>query len=131
MVSERHGHPSSELTQEGAQQIARVMGALSTASRVRILAQLRGNPRTVGDLATNLGIEQPSVSHQLRVLRDLGLVAGERSGRSVAYRLYDSHVAGLVDEAMRHIEHFAARAPDPDPGPETRSGTRTQPEGAS
>jgi DNA-binding transcriptional ArsR family regulator len=52
-------------------------------------------------------MEQPAVSHQLRVLRDLGLVVGNRNGRHVVYDLFDSHVAALIDEALRHIEHVA------------------------
>ena len=39
-------------------------------------------------------------------LRDLGLVDGERHGRSVTYSLYDDHVAALLDEAVFHAEHL-------------------------
>lgn len=51
-------------------------------------------------------MEQSAVSHQLRLLRAMGLVTGSRQGRSVIYRLYDSHVAMLLDEAVYHIEHL-------------------------
>ena len=50
-------------------------------------------------------MEQSAVSHQLRVLRHLGLVVGERRGRSVVYSLHDDHVAVLLDEAVYHVEH--------------------------
>jgi len=90
---------------EDARQVAHVMSALATPSRVRILARLRQAPSTVGHLAGAVGMEQPAVSHQLRILRDLGLVTGSRTGRHVTYGLYDSHVATLLDEALRHIEH--------------------------
>lgn len=89
------------------------MGALATASRIRILACLRNRPCTVGELTSTLTMEQPAVSHQLRILRDLGLVVGARRGRNVSYSLYDTHVAALVDEALRHMEHLAAGSPDP------------------
>lgn len=46
------------------------------------------------------------MSHQLRLLRALGLVTGTRTGRSVVYSLYDRHVAQLLDEAVYHIEHL-------------------------
>jgi DNA-binding transcriptional ArsR family regulator len=46
------------------------------------------------------------VSHQLRLLRDIGLVVGERQGRRVIYSLYDHHVAELIDQALGHIEHL-------------------------
>jgi DNA-binding transcriptional ArsR family regulator len=59
----------------------------------------------VGELSAELEMEQPAVSHQLRVLRDLGLVVGNRRGRQVVYGLFDSHVASLLDEALRHIDH--------------------------
>jgi DNA-binding transcriptional ArsR family regulator len=103
-----HAVDRRPLSRGDAQDIARLMGALGTASRVRILARLRIGPCAVGELSTELEMEQPAVSHQLRVLRDLGLVVGDRDGRSVIYGLFDSHVASLIDEALRHIDHVTA-----------------------
>lgn len=102
--------PGTRVSAEEAAQVARVMGALATASRVRILARLREAPCTVGELTAAVEMAQPAVSHQLRILRDLGLVVGDRDGRHVVYGLYDSHVASLLDEALRHIEHLRAGA---------------------
>jgi len=103
-----HSTVRTPLSRDMAQDIARLMGALSTASRVRILARLRVSPCAVGELSAELEMEQPAVSHQLRILRDLGLVVGARNGRSVVYGLFDSHVASLIDEALRHIDHVTA-----------------------
>jgi len=105
-------HPTIDtpLTQAAAQEIARLMGALATASRVRILARLRTGSCTVGDLSAEVEMEQPAVSHQLRILRDLGFVVGDRRGRHVVYGLFDSHVAALLDEAVRHIDHLSGNA---------------------
>jgi DNA-binding transcriptional ArsR family regulator len=64
----------------------------------------------VGELSEELDMEQPAVSHQLRILRDLGLVVGTRVGRQVFYGLFDSHVASLLDEALSHIDHVATGA---------------------
>ena len=98
-----------------AEQIARLMSVLATASRVRILGLLREAPRSVGELAGAVQMAQPAVSHQLRILRDLGLVTGTQAGRTTVYALHDTHVAALLDEALRHIEHLPA-APPPVPG---------------
>jgi len=120
---------NTPVTAEDARHVARVMSALATPSRVRILGRLREGPCTVGDLAEAVKMEQPAVSHQLRILRDLGLVQGSRQGRHVIYGLYDSHVASLLDEALRHIEHLrlgAADAPHP-----SVSDTTTITEGAT
>lgn len=71
-----------------------------------ILTELRQGARSVTDLADTIGLEQSLVSHQLRLLRNLGLVSGTRSGRSIVYSLYDNHVAQLLDEAVYHSEHL-------------------------
>jgi DNA-binding transcriptional ArsR family regulator len=121
-----HGVSSSTpVSAEDARHVARAMSALSTPSRVRILARLREGESTVGDLAAAVGMEQPAVSHQLRILRDLGLVLGSRTGRHVIYGLYDPHVATLLDEALRHIEHLRAGAADPPRAPTIDTPTTT------
>ena len=89
-----------------ARQVAETMQALATGSRVRILACLREAPRSVGDLADALEMEQSAVSHQLRLLRHLGLVVGERTGRRTVYALHDSHVGDLLEEAVFHVQHL-------------------------
>ena len=89
-----------------ARQVAETMQALATGSRVRILACLREAPRSVGDLADTLEMEQSSVSHQLRLLRHLGLVVGGRVGRQTIYTLHDSHVGDLLEEAVFHVQHL-------------------------
>jgi ArsR family transcriptional regulator, nickel/cobalt-responsive transcriptional repressor len=86
--------------------VARTMHALATPSRVHLLLRLRTGPRTVGELVGDVGMEQSAVSHQLRVLRHLGLVVGDRDGRQIRYRLHDDHVAQLLDEAVFHVEHL-------------------------
>jgi DNA-binding transcriptional ArsR family regulator len=109
-----HGVSSSTpVTADDAHQVARIMSALATPSRVRILGRLREAPCSVGELALAVEMEQPAVSHQLRILRDLGLVLGSRNGRHIIYGLYDPHVATLLDEALRHIEHLRRGAADP------------------
>lgn len=102
----------STLDSVTAREVARTMQALATPSRVRILGRLRDSPCPVGQLAAAIGMEQSAVSHQLRILRHLGLVIGERRGRSVIYALHDSHVADLLDQAVYHIEHLRLGYPE-------------------
>jgi len=89
-----------------ARAVAERMQVLSTPSRVQILSVLREGPRSVGDLAEAVGMEPSAVSHQLRQLRYLRLVTGERHGRRVIYGLHDPHVAELLDQAVFHVEHL-------------------------
>jgi len=88
-----------------AQRVARVLGTLATPSRIRILARLRNGACAVNDLADAVEMEQSAVSHQLRILRELGLIRGRRDGQHVIYELHDPHVETLLHEAVRHIHH--------------------------
>jgi DNA-binding transcriptional ArsR family regulator len=97
---------------ETAREIAETMQALATPSRVRILARLREGACSVTELADSVGMESSAVSHQLRVLRHLRLVVGERSGRNVLYALHDSHVGVLLEEATYHVAHLRLDYPD-------------------
>jgi DNA-binding transcriptional ArsR family regulator len=54
-----------------------------------------------------------AASQQLRVLRHLRFVATRRDGRSVLYRLHDTHVAVLLAEVRNHLEHAAHGWTDP------------------
>ena len=76
------------LSVQTARSVAETMQALATPSRVRILSRLSAGPCSVGDLAEQVEMEQSAVSQQLRVLRHLGLVVGERDGRRVIYALH-------------------------------------------
>src|SRR3954447_9256117 len=79
--------------------------ALSAPSRLRILARLHGGSASVNELAAAVGMESSAVSHQLRLLRHLGLVTGHRDGRQIVYELYDDHVADLLEQVVSHVEH--------------------------
>ncbi|WP_035839291.1 ArsR/SmtB family transcription factor [Kitasatospora azatica] len=98
--------PRTQLDASNAAKVATTLQALATPSRLLILARLRQGPCAATELATEVGMEQSACSHQLRLLRNLGLVVGERHGRSVVYALYDNHVAALLDQAVYHVEHL-------------------------
>ncbi|KOV96103.1 MULTISPECIES: ArsR/SmtB family transcription factor [unclassified Streptomyces] len=90
----------------GATDVAATLQALAAPSRLRILARLLEGPCAATELAEAVGMEQSACSHQLRLLRNLGLVTGDRRGRSVVYALYDNHVAELLEQALHHVEHL-------------------------
>jgi len=115
-------HSPTSLDGETARQVAKTMQALATPSRVRILARLKQAPCSVGELAEAVGMEQSAVSHQLRLLRHLDLVVGQRSGRHTIYALHDSHVGVLLEEAVYHVEHLRLGLPEPVSG--KRPGAR-------
>jgi DNA-binding transcriptional ArsR family regulator len=60
--------------------------AVAEPRRREILSYLVLQERAVGEIAATMGLEQPSVSKHLRVLRDVGLVRMRRDGRNIYYR---------------------------------------------
>jgi DNA-binding transcriptional ArsR family regulator len=63
-----------------------VFNAIAEARRREILVYLMSHERPVGEIVDALGLEQPSVSKHLKVLRDVGLVDVRRDGRRMLYR---------------------------------------------
>ena len=61
--------------------------------------------RPVGEIVAALGLEQPSVSKHLRVLRDVGLVRVRREGRNMLYSL-DAEAIRPLYEWTRTFERF-------------------------
>ena len=66
---------------------ADLLKALGDDTRLRVVKYLFEGERHVGELQTDLGIEQSLLSHHLRLLKNAGIVASERDGKAVLYRL--------------------------------------------
>jgi ArsR family transcriptional regulator, lead/cadmium/zinc/bismuth-responsive transcriptional repressor len=76
--------------------------ALADETRVKILYLLSKQELCVCDLAFLLETTLPAVSHHLRLLKALRLVASRRDGKMVFYRLDDDHVLALIEQAREH-----------------------------
>lgn len=105
--------PPAVLDAAGAAAVAETLQALVAPSRLLILSHLRRSPATVSELAGAVAMEASAVSHQLRLLRMMGMVTVTRVGRSARYELFDQHVAALLDEAVYHAEHVRLGAVEP------------------
>lgn len=65
----------------------RLMKVLSNPDRLLLLCQLAQGEMRVGELEELVGVMQPTLSQQLGVLRDEGLVSTRREGKSIYYRI--------------------------------------------
>ncbi|CAG6397408.1 metalloregulator ArsR/SmtB family transcription factor [Streptomyces cocklensis] len=119
--------PRAALTPQNAPKVAATLQALATPSRLLILARLREGPLPATELAAAVDMEQSACSHQLRLLRNLGLVTGTRRGRSVVYALHDDHVAQLLDQALYHVEHLRLGVTDAVAGPQAQAQAQAAP----
>ena len=95
-----------------AGEAAALLKALANPDRLLLLCQLVSGERSVGDLGVLAGIEQPSLSQQLSVLRGERLVATRRDGKQVIYRIA-SPAALTVLEALYGLYCEPAQASHP------------------
>ncbi|MGH9714961.1 MAG: ArsR/SmtB family transcription factor [Candidatus Acidiferrales bacterium] len=79
--------------------------AVAEPRRREILNYLALHERPVGDIVTSLGLEQPSVSKHLKVLKDVGLVRVRRDGRRKLYRVNAEAIRPL-HEWTKTFERF-------------------------
>lgn len=90
-------------TDAGTDQLAalgRFLTALGDPTRQRIVVLLSRERLNVSDLAERFHLSRPAISHQLKVLRDAGLLVQERDGRERVYRVDATRCRRFV-EALR------------------------------
>lgn len=75
--------------------------ALADPTRRRILELLAQRDRTAGELAEHFPVAFSSVSHHLGVLKTAGLVAVEREGQNMRYRLNTTVFQEVVRQMMK------------------------------
>ena len=90
---------------EELENITRLFDALSDPTRIKMISALAISEMCVGDMAEILRINQTTVSHQLKYLKDVGFVKSRRCGKIVLYSvgssyLYDMLLAGVKQVGM-------------------------------
>ncbi len=89
-------------------QVAGIFAALAVPTRARIVFALSKAELCVCDLAALLGMSMSAVSHQLRLLRRLGLVKYRKEGRLAHYSLDDEHASEILIQVLEHVKHRPA-----------------------
>jgi len=101
------------LERAAAEVIAQSLRALADPTRVQIIGlilEAQGGRRSVTDIATALGLSQPTVSHHLRILSDEGVLDRQQDGRLAWYSVAPSRVADVF-ESLRTDPVVATVAP--------------------
>jgi len=87
---------SAAALRDAAGEACALLRTLSNPDRLMLLCELVGGERNVGELAEATGLQQPSLSQQLGVLRNEGLVDTRRDGKFVVYRLASAEAARVL-----------------------------------
>jgi ArsR family transcriptional regulator len=91
------------LSDEETEAAAQVFRALADPARVRIVNLLASSdePVCVCDIVEHFPLGQPTISHHLKVLRDVCFVVAERRGTFMYYRVNGNCLAAFPDAARR------------------------------
>lgn len=90
-----------EAKREAASRVANLLRAFANEDRLLLLCHLSQGEMSVSDIEQTLGIRQPSLSQQLSVLRNDGLVATRRDGKRIFYHVTDDKTLSLLDTLFR------------------------------
>ncbi len=83
--------------------IAELFKVLNDPTRLKIINALMLSEMCVCDIAALLNMNQPAVSHHLKVLRQTQLIKYRRDGKIVYYSLDDEHVELLFKQGLAHV----------------------------
>jgi DNA-binding transcriptional ArsR family regulator len=72
---------------EAAESACALMKVLSNPDRMLLLCELAEGERNVGELQDAVGVQQPTLSQQLAVLREENLVETRRDGKNIYYSI--------------------------------------------
>ena len=90
--------------EEELQELADFFKVLGDVTRLKILNALLCSEMCVYDIANLLGSSQSAISHQLRVLKQMGLVKNRREGKTIFYAPADAHIVTILSQGLDHIE---------------------------
>jgi DNA-binding transcriptional ArsR family regulator len=83
--------------------IDKVFEALSSSVRRKILAYLSSTDLTAGEIAERFDISKPSISKHLALLESAGLIASERKGQYIHYRLVRDNLANTLNGFVQEV----------------------------
>lgn len=90
--------------EEEVMDIAELFKVFGDTTRCKIISCLFVSPICVCDIAKILNMTKSAVSHQLRILRNSGLVKYKKVGKEVIYSLDDEHIKTMFAMAKEHLE---------------------------
>ena len=86
-----------------ADQASKFMKVMANSDRLMLLCQLTMGERSVGELEDSLDIRQPTLSQQLTILRQSGLVATRREGKNIFYRIASQSALAVMQVLHQEI----------------------------
>ena len=97
-------------TQLNIDTLAKALKVLSEPNRLNILCSMGLECTPVSAIIEDTGLSQTNVSFHLRIMREAGLVKGERRGAFIYYCLYDTTLLTLLEEMNQWLDTSTHKA---------------------
>lgn len=96
-----HPHLNPDVLRDAATHAVGALKVLANEDRLLLLCQLSQGEMSVGELEETLGIHQPTLSQQLGVLRNEGVVSTRREGKRICYSIADPKLLQVLELLYR------------------------------
>ena len=89
--------------EEMVQDLADFLKVFGDPTRIRILFLLQDRELCVHDICAVVNMQQATISHQLKILRQARLVRYRKEGKMIFYTINDEHIDTLLKLGLEHI----------------------------
>lgn len=91
-------------TDQAIRDITEFFAVFSHETRIKLLSLLAISPLNVGEIGKALNLNQTTVSHQLRILKDRRIIIGTRKGKEIVYAIANDGVNEILFQAVKATE---------------------------
>lgn len=82
-----------------------ILNALGDSNRQKlVLLMLEGKPKSVGELASNMSLSRPSISHHLKILKDARVITEKQIGTRRYYHPITGEYVQPIQELLNEIK---------------------------
>ena len=89
---------------QSVREISEFFAVFSQETRVRLISLLSISPLSVGEIGRALRMNQTTVSHQLRILKDRRVVSSTRRGKEIVYAISNEGINDILFQAVKITE---------------------------
>lgn len=103
-MEKRINRLTNQIDEDELIDLAELFRMFGDSTRIKILYDLFNEDKNVGEICSDIEMNQSAVSHQLQILKAAHLVHAQRDGKQMIYSLADEHVKTIIAMGKEHIE---------------------------
>ncbi len=92
-----------EYSMQNIEELSQIYKLCASVPRLLILLKLAQGESTASELINSCGLSQSATSHQLKDLRQTGLISSRKDGLNVLYKLNDHHIINILKIGIAHV----------------------------